>query len=71
MTHLMPKLFQQPIICFQHIMNYLERCNTSYGVFTESGRKQLINAFSKHASSKSKNHVGVYTCGKYYVLGRN
>ena len=47
-------------------------CNTSYGVFTESGRKQLINAFSKHASSKSKNHVGVYTCGKYtFLVGIN
>ena len=49
-----------------------EECYRDKTVFPESSRKQLINALSKHASSESKNHVGVYTCGEYtFLVGIN
>ncbi len=49
-----------------------EECNSNDGVFTESGRKELINALSKHESAEPTNRVGLYTCGMYtFLVGTN
>ena len=42
------------------------------GVFTKSGRMELINALSKHESAESTTRVGLYTCSMYtFLVGTN
>lgn len=45
-----------------------EECVSNYGVFTELGRKELINALTNEKLTRTKKCVGLYTCTPYTFL---